>query len=437
MPHFSVFRQLRSVGRICRANLSRVSGRDAVWAGLVVAVATIGAGYSFHAIEPSPQTLKPTAARETSLEELLEMLRRRREFLDSQVKVDDDPEVFAARHDLCIVLDAVNAVAERVHPFNYGYLCENQLPLPRSRSEVVAQGAGICGNQVDVFLQLVRELGFEARSVQLYGMLPDGSRWSHIGAEVKVAGKFRLFDVTYAQAFVRKPPGAATAVLDDALSFDEAIALSPDELEIYENRVGWKNVICRNGEAHDFGSYVRGEISAAAIVGVSGTIQALHFTEEGALRNYTSDGIPAFIGSTDDHGAPPLAGRGVELELRDLRGADRVELDVIALVCSDGERSRLTLCDAATGRLLDTQPPPKGKNRNGTVVFTIPKEYARELKHLRLTLESGLDSAASDHRCFALWKELRVWQHASPQVSQQPATTAVRRVRRDAPAGRR
>ncbi len=329
----------------------------------------------------------------------------------------------SGRLNLCLVLEAMNAVEERINTVNYDYLANHGQTLPASRVEAFEHGAGICGHHVDAFLYLVRNLGFEARSVQLFGKTAEGNYWSHIGAEVMLDGKYRLFDVTYEMIFTRKNPARSNFTVDDLLSLEEARALESAELHVFENRLdGWKHLSSPEIALHDFGSFLRGECPASVVTGMSGPVQAMCHSDAAGTRAFKPDGIPNFIGATDDHGMRPQSGMGIELELSDLIRPERVEVDVQSLACNDASRTLLVLRDADTGRILREHRLMAGPKSDETVTFTIPREPGYEVRNLRIAVNSGIDPSSADQHCYALWKEVRVQSRSGNLPAIQPAS---------------
>jgi hypothetical protein len=79
-------------------------------------------------------------------------------------------------------------------------------PLPiNTVAECVDNWIGICGNHVDFFLHVMKELGVPARPVQIF-YEARGTRNSHIVAEVHYAGGWRLFDITNGAVFPSERP---------------------------------------------------------------------------------------------------------------------------------------------------------------------------------------------------------------------------------------
>ncbi len=111
----------------------------------------------------------------------------------------------------------MNHVQSRISPLNYSILVKTNKKPPRDTEECLALEAGICGNQVQAFLAIVKQFGIRARQVEFYlrGSIP-AKNHSHICAEVFYAGGWHFFDVTWG-TFYRIPDGKE----DDLMSWTE------------------------------------------------------------------------------------------------------------------------------------------------------------------------------------------------------------------------
>ena len=71
-------------------------------------------------------------------------------------------------------LATMSHVQSRLSPLNYSILVKANKKLPRNTEECLALEAGICGNQVQAFLAIVKQFGIRARPVEFYlrGSIP-------------------------------------------------------------------------------------------------------------------------------------------------------------------------------------------------------------------------------------------------------------------------
>jgi hypothetical protein len=101
-------------------------------------------------------------------------------------------------------IEAANFVRVNLSSARYSYLAtvaRQQLPL--GSQQCLEEGAGICGNHVQAFLDIMSALGIKARSIQFY-YWSRGRRNSHIAAEVYFLEKWNYFDVTWGFALPLK-----------------------------------------------------------------------------------------------------------------------------------------------------------------------------------------------------------------------------------------
>lgn len=97
---------------------------------------------------------------------------------------------------LFVGLAAMGYVQTNVSPSRYGALVKAGEPPPSGTEMCLLTGAGICGNQVQAFVEIVEALGVPARGVQIF-FEEAGRRHSHIVAEVEWGGTWHMFDVTW------------------------------------------------------------------------------------------------------------------------------------------------------------------------------------------------------------------------------------------------
>lgn len=136
--------------------------------------------------------------------------------------------------DFLTAVTAMQYVQSRVSPYVYASLPTDQQAFT-SPAGPLQTGAGLCGNQVDTFLRLMRRLGIRERAVQIYQI--DAAGNNHIVAEVWFGGKWNLFDVTWA-TFYRRPGAAPDALLSleelHAESRPEALAVTNHSNVVWE-----------------------------------------------------------------------------------------------------------------------------------------------------------------------------------------------------------
>jgi hypothetical protein len=108
-----------------------------------------------------------------------------------------------APHAYTVTMAALNYVQANVSSAIYAYRSANGLSAPTTAEEALAEQAGICGNQVEVFLEVLHRLGETAIPAQFF-FTADGSRQNHVAAEVQWSGKWHFVDVSYGAVFWKK-----------------------------------------------------------------------------------------------------------------------------------------------------------------------------------------------------------------------------------------
>lgn len=120
-----------------------------------------------------------------------------------------------------VTLSAMNYVQSRLSPYIYGDLLKkNPQELPSNTETALVSGAGICGNHIQAFIDLLRMFDLRARPVEFYYKNSDGKRVNHIGAEVFYNNHWNYIDVTYG-TFFRK----SNTNYYDLLAIDEILKL--------------------------------------------------------------------------------------------------------------------------------------------------------------------------------------------------------------------
>lgn len=110
----------------------------------------------------------------------------------------------AGRHqprEYTVAMAAAQYVRTRASSAVYALDQRTVMRLPTSDPEdALRTQAGICGGHVQVFITLLRRLGVAAEPAQIF-YTADGERQNHVAAEVRWAGHWHFFDVTYGAVF--------------------------------------------------------------------------------------------------------------------------------------------------------------------------------------------------------------------------------------------
>lgn len=301
-----------------------------------------------------------------------------------------------------IAVEAMTMIQERINIFNYASRSKTGRRLPQNLDDAFELQAGICGYQVHGFIDLVRHVGIQARSVQIYGTDDTGTPISHIAAEVLIGGKYRLFDITSETAFVSVTSKNEPPLYDELLSFEDFFSKSPDQVRCIRNSLnGWCLSISKETEMQDLSYFQRRpRISTSWNIGMVGAIRPLQLEKFGSGCRIRTNGIPNFLGRADDHGLPILDPRGVELSIDDPIHAADVEVHIEAVAIPASSHAFLQLRDAMSDETLDQRPIAAGK-----VVLHLPKSKSKSPRKLRLTIDS--DDTKSTHQ-YATWNQIEV-----------------------------
>ncbi len=99
-------------------------------------------------------------------------------------------------HGQLIAEAAMDYVVGHVSAPAYGYLDTGGGPIPAATPDaVLGDQAGLCGDAALTFAAIVKQFGYDVRSVQFY-YGPNGS-WNHIADEVSYDGDWHYFDPTF------------------------------------------------------------------------------------------------------------------------------------------------------------------------------------------------------------------------------------------------
>ncbi len=96
--------------------------------------------------------------------------------------------------DFFVALSTLGYVHNQVNPYVYGYYRSISETID-SVEEALEKQAGLCGTQSWVYATLIRELGLQARTIQIYQM-DRYNGGSHVVTEVYFNGKWNLIDST-------------------------------------------------------------------------------------------------------------------------------------------------------------------------------------------------------------------------------------------------
>lgn len=234
-------------------------------------------------------------------------------------------------------IEAANLVRFNVSPGMYSYIRDVlRAEVPNSSEFCLIEFAGICGNQIQAYIDILKKLGIRSRAVQFYYSL-DGKRESHIGAEVYYMNQWNYIDVTWGFMIPRKEPFAfkdAASIIRDGLSDIEI-----NKIDAWAKVVNWNN--------YDVTSYFNANDLSLVVDGVGNVTVSIPDDDE-YLESFTH--IPNYVGDNKPDG------RREKFELQfDATGERRVTLHIDAQAgCDSSKGDRLVLGD-------QQQPIQKGE----------------------------------------------------------------------------
>ena len=161
---------------------------------LIVALAVLGIAGARAILAPVSDTPR--------LDEAIESIENEAGWLDEQSSTGHPRAYWFAT-------STMNFAQSRMSPAAYARLKHTTGDLPTSTEECLEQGAGICGSQVEFFIQCMNRFGIPARTVELYNR---GKCDNHVVAEVLYDEQWRLFDVTWGTVF-RRPNATVTDLM--------------------------------------------------------------------------------------------------------------------------------------------------------------------------------------------------------------------------------
>lgn len=137
------------------------------------------------------------------------------ELLRTACRVGSAAEVLASYHDgaelsrdeafnAFATVEAANVVRASLSSARYAYLGLNaQQRLPQNSESCLEESAGICGNHILVFREIMSALGIETRPLSFFYTIDDGERASRAAVEVFYEQAWRFVDGTWGFVMAR------------------------------------------------------------------------------------------------------------------------------------------------------------------------------------------------------------------------------------------
>ena len=194
-------------------------------------------------------------------------------------------------YETSLVLKIMNNVRHLLEPERYSVINKKEgLNSINNLDKQVIKGAGLCGAQINLFVELTRKLGFESRSIEFYD--PYTSE-GHVGAEIKIMGKWKYFDVTWGAVFRNKTTRLSEKENSfiDFLSIDEIVNNQNFDIIANEGNFIYLNNIAKKNKPF---RYAKGQFDI--LKGKEGLLN--YFFDERNMLN--TKGKPDYIGVTQD-----------------------------------------------------------------------------------------------------------------------------------------
>lgn len=210
---------------------------------------------------------------------------------------------------------------------------------PGVNSEVCLDlGYGLCGNHAAVFMDLLKALGIENRTIQFY-FIVDGFRYSHIAVEALIRGQWRFLDPHYGRVWVRTDSDE----LD--LATYEGMKSIPSRYKQLSIQTSLWNMVLKNHVEKDHFTLSSDLItikSSSGVINIS--------------NDYVGNGVvslkhlPSYVGDNTNDSLPGLAydldlGEGthqVNFDTRGVGGCDENSLFCVADQCKPIESDNLS-----------------------------------------------------------------------------------------------
>lgn len=216
-----------------------------------------------------------------------------------------------------LVSSAMNYVQANVSPLIYASLENKKTAHGNKKEEALQRHAGLCGLQVEVFLEIMQRVGVQARRVQFYSIDTTGGG-NHVTAEVWFNNKWNLVDVTFGTFF--RHPGDAP---DHWLSAEEVLQLKNPEHCAVSNEA---NIVYQGyiNSGQNPLSYLH-STTRDVIIGGNGTI---HLKPDGEM-NYPLVNLPKHFGVHQP--VPPGEMATMVYHLAGLDGKSKLVFDIAAI----------------------------------------------------------------------------------------------------------
>ena len=232
----------------------------------------------------------------------------------------DKREVFKA----FAAIEGATVVRSSLSTGRYSYLkvhAGDKVPL--GSEMCLEEGAGICGNHVDAFREIMNALGIQTRPISFF-YTTDGLRESHIAAEVYYLDAWRFIDVTWGFAVSR----------DSGIMLKSVSEIRENPVhERTENAFDVWSMFVRAARGDPMEYLYRQDVDV--LVNGKGTVTLAVPADSRAHENF--DNVPNYVGdATTSHKRHPTALRfvapgryRVSLEISSIAGCKPEDGDVL------------------------------------------------------------------------------------------------------------
>jgi Transglutaminase-like superfamily len=230
----------------------------------------------------------PPVRRRRELHRLVDLIRSEASGIqDSWVSSGVDRAGSTEYESYLLTLSALHHIQNRLSPGRY-WTQHKRGVAPSGTEECLRSAAGICGNQVQAMVDVMRQLGYAARPIGFYFVGGFGTAVSHSGVEVAWNGRWHYLDVTNG-AFFRRAESAGP----DLLSIAEVLNTpNPQDLAILNSSKPEFQM------THEIVGHPLDYLTSDpdVIVDGEGAVRLRARTDGDRLR-FQLDGFPTYVGS--------------------------------------------------------------------------------------------------------------------------------------------
>ena len=208
-------------------------------------------------------------------------------------------------------------------------------------------GYGLCGNHVAVFMDLLKALDIESRTIRFY-FIVGGFRYSHIAVEALISGQWRFLDPHYGRVWIKTDSDKI-----DLATYEEIKSIPSRYKELSIQTSLWNMISKNHAEKDHF-------LISSDLIMIKASSGAVNIS-----NNYVGDGVvslkhlPSYVGDNTSDRLPGLAydlnlGEGthqVNFDTRGVGGCDENSLFCVADQCKPIDSDNLSFQIQAKSRV--------------------------------------------------------------------------------------